>query len=150
MSEERGTPPEAGQEGSATDRPPPHILVVDDDAITRLVAKTVLAKHGFRVSEAANGALALEQLGGAAAFALIVLDVEMPVMGGPEVLTHVRGSASTATVPVLFLTGSESNELEARLIDQGANGFIRKPLRPASFLAQVDAALRAAAGSQCR
>lgn len=145
MSEERGTPPEAGQEGTVTDRRPPHILVVDDDPITRLVAKTILAKHGFRVSEAANGALAMEQLGGAAAFALIVLDVEMPVMSGPEVLKHVRGSTSGASVPVLFLTGSESTELEARLMQEGANGFIRKPLRPAPFLAQVDAALRAAA-----
>ena len=66
-------------------------------------------------------------------------------MTGREVLSRVRQSVHTAGLPVLVLTGSVADEIEAQLMDEGADDYIRKPLEPARFLARVKAALRRAA-----
>ena len=124
----------------------PHILLVDDDAVTRGVARTLLQKNGFRVSEATDGASGLEQLEAAGGFALMVLDLDMPLLGGREVLARVRKSVATAGLPVLVLTGSGTEDLEALLMEEGADDYIRKPLEPARFVARVKAALRRAGG----
>ena len=122
----------------------PHILLVDDDSVGRALARSVLEKNGFRISEATDGGSALERLEGAPEFALMVLDLEMPGMTGREVLARVRHSVQTAGLPVLVLTGTVSDETEAQLMDEGADDYIRKPLEPARFVARVKAALRRA------
>jgi type II secretory ATPase GspE/PulE/Tfp pilus assembly ATPase PilB-like protein/ActR/RegA family two-component response regulator len=122
----------------------PHLLLVDDDPVARGIARAVLEKNGFRVSEVEDGASALERLDANPDFALMVLDIEMPRMTGREVLARVRQSVHTAGLPVLVLTGSVADEIEAQLMDEGADDYIRKPLEPARFLARVKAALRRA------
>jgi len=74
----------------------------------------------------------------------MVLDLDMPGMGGREVLTRVRKTVATAGLPVLVLTGSSSEDLEAQLMDDGADDYIRKPFEPGRFVARVKAALRRA------
>jgi type II secretory ATPase GspE/PulE/Tfp pilus assembly ATPase PilB-like protein/CheY-like chemotaxis protein len=132
-------------EGSAPSTP--HVLVADDDAVARAVARAVLEKNGFRVSEVGDGAAALERLDTSTDFALMVLDVDMPRMTGREVLARVRQSVHTAGLPVLVLTGSVSDDTEAQLMEEGADDYIRKPLEPARFVARVKAALRRAGTS---
>jgi type IV pilus assembly protein PilB len=122
----------------------PHILLVDDDPVGRALAKSVLEKNGFRISEVGDGATALERLEASPDFALMVLDLEMPQMTGREVLARVRGTVHTAGLPVLVLTGTVSDEAEAQLMEEGADDYIRKPLEPARFIARVRAALRRA------
>jgi type II secretory ATPase GspE/PulE/Tfp pilus assembly ATPase PilB-like protein/ActR/RegA family two-component response regulator len=135
----------AASEDLTTAASTPHLLLVDDDPVARGIARAVLEKNGFRVSEAEDGAAALERLDGSPDFALMVLDVEMPRMTGREVLSRVRQSVHTAGLPVLVLTGSVADEIEAQLMDEGADDYIRKPLEPARFVARVKAALRRAA-----
>ena len=77
--------------------------------------------------------------------ALLVLDLDMPGMGGREVLARVRQTVATAGLPALVLTGSGTEEMEAELMEAGADDYIRKPLEPARFVARVRAALRRAA-----
>ena len=91
-----------------------------------------------------DGAAALERLESSPDFALMVLDVEMPRLSGREVLARVRKSVHTAALPVLVLTGSTGDEIEAQLMEEGADDYIRKPLEPARFVARVKAALRRA------
>jgi type II secretory ATPase GspE/PulE/Tfp pilus assembly ATPase PilB-like protein/ActR/RegA family two-component response regulator len=122
----------------------PHVLVVDDDSVSRTLARTLLMKNGFRVSEASDGAAALELLGKNPGFTLMVLDLEMPIMGGREVLERVRKSVATVALPIIVLTSTASEELEAQLMEEGADDYIRKPLEPARFVARVKAALRRA------
>jgi CheY-like chemotaxis protein/nucleoside-triphosphatase THEP1 len=124
----------------------PQILLVDDDQINRTIARSVLEKNGYLVAEAGDGAAALSMLGTGAGFSLMVLDVDMPVMGGREVLAKVRQSVATAGLPILVLTGSSSDDVEAQLMEEGADDYIRKPLDPARFVARVKAALRRAGG----
>lgn len=137
--------------GGADDAPLPteaatHILVVDDDAVSRTLARAVLEKSGYRVSEAADGAAALELLAAAPDFQLMVLDVDMPRMGGADVLDRVRHSVATAGLPVVVLTGSTGDETEVQMMDRGADDYVRKPIDPPRFVARIKAALRRAGG----
>ncbi len=122
----------------------PHVLVVDDDAVNRALARALLEKNGFRVSEAADGAGALERLGASPDFRLMVLDLDMPRVSGQEVLAQVRKSVATAALPVIVLTGSTSDETEVQIMEQGADDYVRKPIDPPRFVARVKAALRRA------
>ncbi|MBI2403180.1 MAG: Flp pilus assembly complex ATPase component TadA [Gemmatimonadetes bacterium] len=122
----------------------PHILVVDDDGVSRSLARTLLEKNGFRVTEAADGAAALDRIRDGNGFALVVLDLDMPRLDGREVLSRLRGSSETAKLPVVVLTGSESMEAEIELMDRGADDYIRKPIDAMRFVARIKAALRRA------
>ncbi|HKV71023.1 MAG TPA: type II/IV secretion system protein [Gemmatimonadales bacterium] len=122
----------------------PHILVVDDDSVNRVMAKAVLEKGGFRVSEAKDGLEALEQVQDASDIQLMVLDLDMPQMGGAEVLERVRHAKATAALPVIVLTGSESSATEVEVMDRGADDYVRKPIDGPRFVARVRAALRRA------
>jgi len=124
----------------------PHILLVDDDAVNRSVARAVLEKSGFRVSEAVDGVAALERLDGPPDFSLMILDLDMPRLGGLEVLARVRKTVATAGLPVIVLTGSTSEDTEIEAMDHGADDYVRKPLDPARFVARVKGALRRAGG----
>src|SRR5213082_333381 len=134
----------SGEDVPAAAPAAPHLLLVDDDPVARALARSVLEKNGFRISEAVDGAAALERLESSPDFALMVLDVEMPRLSGREVLARVRKSVHTAALPVLVLTGSTGDEIEAQLMEEGADDYIRKPLEPARFVARVKAALRRA------
>jgi len=122
----------------------PHVLLVDDDSVNRALARALLEKEQYRVSEATDGSEALLQLARGADLDLMVLDLDMPTLGGREVLKAVRGSSQTAGLPVVVLTGSSAPELEIELMEQGADDYIRKPLDPLRFIARVKATLRRA------
>jgi type II secretory ATPase GspE/PulE/Tfp pilus assembly ATPase PilB-like protein/CheY-like chemotaxis protein len=124
----------------------PHILLVDDDAVTRAIARGVLEKAGYRVSESADGIEALERLQEGHDFVLMVLDVEMPRLGGAEVLDRIRRSVATAGLPVIVLTGSTAEFTEVDMMERGADDYVRKPLDPLRFVARIRAALRRAGG----
>ena len=124
----------------------PRILVVDDDGSTRAIARGLLEKQGYSISEAADGSEALVYLSRGEAFDLMVLDLDMPMLGGREVLRAVRGSVSTAGLPVVVLTGTEDPQAEIELMEQGADDYIRKPIDPPRFLTRVKATMRRARG----
>ena len=126
------------------DEAPAHVLVVDDDPDNRLLARSILESNGFRVSEAADGGEALVLLMKGMAFSLMILDLDMPKLSGQEVLRAVRDSVLTVGLPVIILTGSSDPDTEFRLMDEGADDYIRKPIEPRRFISRVRAALRRA------
>jgi type IV pilus assembly protein PilB len=141
LPDERAGPHDGGvtpPDGQEQER----ILIVDDDPEDRLLVRTILAKHGWLVEEVRDGEEALARLRGDTEFALVVLDLEMPNVDGREVLERLR--AMGATVPVVVLTGSPDPEDEYRLMEGGADDYLRKPLDPPRFVARVKAALRRA------
>lgn len=119
------------------------VLIVDDDPLTRKIGRSALEKAGYRCSEAGDGVEALECLNDLD-YDLMILDVNMPRMGGPEVLQRVRRSVRTAGLPVIVLTASDTPEMEVRLMDWGADDYIRKPAEPSRLVARVRAVLRRA------
>lgn len=123
-----------------------HVLVVDDDGANRTIARGLLEAQGYRVTEARDGSDALVRLAKGELFSLMVLDLDMPTLGGRNVLAAVRGSKSTAGLPVVVLTGTRDPDTEIELMESGADDYIRKPIDPARFLTRVKAALRRAGG----
>jgi two-component system, OmpR family, response regulator len=120
------------------------ILLVDDARDTRTVARLALQQlGGFTVVEAGSGPEALE----AAARVqpdLIILDVMMPGMDGPEVLAALRAAPATGAIPVMFLTAKAMPDEVARLRALGVVDLQVKPFAPIAFVGAVRAALLAA------
>jgi DNA-binding response OmpR family regulator len=119
------------------------VLVVDDEGASRLLARSVLEKRGYAVVEAGHGAEALERLRDQAV-ALVVADLNMPEMDGLELLWEMRAADELAEIPVIVLTAETDGVLEAKLIEEGADDYVCKPLDPRLFLARVGATIRRA------
>jgi DNA-binding response OmpR family regulator len=68
----------------------------------------------------------------------------MPGLDGRQVLDQIRGSVETAALPVLIRTGTGSNELEAELLEAGADDYVEKSVDANRFMARVHAVLRRA------
>jgi signal transduction histidine kinase/ActR/RegA family two-component response regulator len=102
------------------------VLLVDDNAINRLVARAFLETTGALVTEADSGAAALD-LFAAGRFDLVLLDAHMPVMGGEETLHRLRGLAGGGA-PVVALTADAMQGDEARYRAMGMDGYVAKPV----------------------
>ena len=138
---------EAADDGASTAAAapaPPTVLLTDDDTMLRYLAASILEASGYRVLQAKDGAEALEVIATGQDISLLVTDLQMPGMGGEELVQRLRAHMTTSLLPVIVLTGSDMYETEARLMDAGADDYIRKPIDPPRFLARVKAALRRA------
>ncbi len=104
------------------------ILVVDDSITMLMSLKTTLSMSGFLVETANHGQAALDKLKSGSKPNLIITDVNMPVMGGMEVIGKVRALSGFRFIPILTLT----TESEAAKRDEGkragATGWLVKPL----------------------
>jgi len=113
------------------------IMHVDDEPDIREVARLALEEvGGFTVESCASGAQAIER---APPFRpdVVLLDVMMPGMSGPEVLEALRGLPETAEIPVIFMTAKvQAREIEA-LTELGAIGVIEKPFDPMTMSSLV-------------
>lgn len=133
--------------GKGIDERAPHILLVDDDGTTRKIARALLEKKlGYRVSESHDGSDAILRFARGEVFDLMVLDLDMPVLGGREVLGSVRGSMATAGMPIVVLTGTPDPDSEIELMELGADDYLRKPIDPPRLQSRVKAALRRVQG----
>ncbi len=104
---------------------PATVLVVDDGAENRELVRLVLESAGLTVVEAQDGAVALEQV---SAFkpALVLMDVQMPVMDGYTATRRLRDQAYTA--PILALTANVMKGFEAEIEAAGFSGYLTKPV----------------------
>ena len=103
------------------------ILIVDDDEDIRTVIEVVARRVGdWQVLLAASGAEALERAKSEQPD-VILLDVMMPGMDGPETLARLRQQPSTARIPVIFLTAKAQKHEVQSYLALGANGVIIKP-----------------------
>ena len=143
-SEEEAPPPPSAEEPSSDAGEVRHVLLVEDDPVTRKQAKRLLMKEGYEVTEAVDGEHALKRLDAKKDFALIVTDLNMPRMDGRGVIAKVRGDSATASLPIIVLTASTDPEMEIELMDEGADDYIRKPIDPPYFHARIRGVLRRA------
>jgi type II secretory ATPase GspE/PulE/Tfp pilus assembly ATPase PilB-like protein/ActR/RegA family two-component response regulator len=134
--------PAASETGTAA---PPRILLVEDEKVNRKVARTLLQKNGFEVVECEDGQQGIDRLAADPNFSLVLLDLAMPRVDGRDVLRSVRRSPATRTLPVVVFTAQQGETLEAEIMDEGADDYIRKPLDPPRFIARIRATLRRAA-----
>ena len=117
------------------------ILVVDDSKVMRdMIVACLRAIPGATFVHATTGLEAIERLS-LAPFDLMVLDVNMPDVGGIEVLEFVRGQDRLRALPVLIVTTRGDDESKERVLRAGASAFLAKPFQPEAIIAEVRALL---------
>jgi CheY-like chemotaxis protein len=112
------------------------ILVVDDDADLRLLARNVLTRGGHQVQEAAGGQEALETISRGKPD-LVILDLNMPAPDGLEVLRILRSQKETESLPILVLTASSDEKSTQDSFELGATDYLNKPFTPPQLDARV-------------
>src|SRR6202453_1053931 len=115
------------------------ILVVDDDSSTRRALGMSLSAMGFTVIEAARGEEALS-LVRVTWFDAVLLDVDMPGMGGGETCRSIRHAI--ARLPILMLTVMDSEDDKVLALDAGADDYITKPFQLRDLTARLRSAVR--------
>ncbi len=117
------------------------VLLVDDDASVRTFARRAMEAAGVHVVEAENGEDALRIVEShAGVFDLVVTDILMPLMGGPELARRL--AVLRPTTPVLFTSGQTSEEVAERGVLPPGARLIEKPFTPRTLVERVAGALR--------
>ncbi len=125
-------PEEAGDE-PAVAASSERVLVVEDRDVVRELTREVLEAAGFDVVAVAGGREALEATGAGEPFALLLTDVVMPEMSGPELAVKLR--VKHPRLPVLYMSGYTDDVLSTHELSQDATAFLRKPFANAELVA---------------
>ena len=114
------------------------VLVVDDDFINRKLLQTLLKKNPkvSDIVEAENGSDALNKIKQDPSIDLILLDIMMPIVDGIEFLKIFRLDMDNAHIPVIVLSTDDTRKTE--VFDNGANDFIRKPVKEEALSTKID------------
>ncbi len=140
-SSEQGAGAATGDRSVATSTPAARIagrlLVVDDDPVVRSMAKRLLSRHGYEVDVAENGAEAV-RIYPQRAYAVVILDMSMPVMDGGACFHALRELDPDARI--VLASGYALQEETRRLLAAGALGFLNKPYALATLLSAVKSA----------
>jgi two-component system KDP operon response regulator KdpE len=118
---------------------PIHLLIVDDEPAIRRALKPPLLELGFQVGEASRGEEALLSLR-AATYDVVLLDVNMPGIGGMETLRRIRAIAPR--LPILMLTVRDSEEDKVEALEMGADDYVTKPFSTRELIARIRTAVR--------
>ncbi len=112
------------------------VLAVDDSASVRQMVCFTLRNAGYAVSEAADGQQGLEKARGQK-FDLVITDLNMPVMGGIEMIAGMRKVTGYSFTPILMLTTESQQEKKDAGRKAGATGWIVKPFQAEQLIAVV-------------
>ncbi len=119
------------------------ILVVDDSKVMReMIVACLRSVPGAVFTQAASGLEAIERLS-LKHFDLVMLDLNMPDIGGIEVVEFVRAQDKLRALPVVIVTTRGDGGSRARALQAGATRFVTKPFTPQAILAEVNGLLGA-------
>jgi two-component system phosphate regulon response regulator OmpR len=116
----------------------PHVLVVDDDERIRNLLSRYLSNHGFRVTPAANAAIARAALKGLQ-FDIVILDVMMPGENGLDLARHLKSNSDTA---ICMLTAQSESEDRILGLEIGVDDYLPKPFEPRELLLRLQNILK--------
>jgi two-component system KDP operon response regulator KdpE len=114
------------------------VLVIDDDPQIRRAMKITLSAHGYEVADARTGEEGLAELR-SGPYELVLLDMNMPGMGGIETCRLIRSNSEVAII-MLTVNNTEKDKVDA--LDAGADDYVTKPFSTPELLARIRAALR--------
>ena len=114
------------------------ILLVEDNDINQQIAVELLEGVGAHMTVANNGREAVERLQRElAAYDLVLMDLQMPVMGGYEATVKIRSDARFAKLPIIAMTAHATIEEKQKCLDAGMNDHISKPIDPGALFETV-------------
>lgn len=117
------------------------VLVVDDSETIRQHVAEALTRVGFEVVEASDGAAGLQRVS-QHEFSMIILDVNMPLLNGMEMLERLKQDPKTAGIPVLMLTTEAQRSMIERARRNGAKAWLIKPIKVESLVSTVNKVLQ--------
>jgi two-component system, OmpR family, KDP operon response regulator KdpE len=118
---------------------PIRVLVVDDEPAIRRALRPPLTELGFELTEASRGEMALELMR-TEPFDAVLLDVNMPGIGGIETLRRMRAMAPR--LPILMLTVRDREEEKVNALEMGADDYVTKPFGVRELVARIRASVR--------
>ena len=118
----------------------PLLSVVDDDESIRESVPDLIKEFGF-AARAFPSAEEFLSSGSVDESSCLILDIAMPGMSGPELYEELKRRGEE--IPVIFITGQKDEAIRARVLEQGAAGFLLKPFSDAALLAAIKTALQA-------
>ena len=113
------------------------VLLVEDDAETRLAYRRLLEHAGWSVHDAGDGEQALRIVAGVLP-SVVVMDISIPGIDGWEMARLLKLDERTRGVPVLLVTGHALDEDRRRARELGCAGYLVKPLSPSRFVEEVE------------
>ncbi len=117
------------------------ILVVDDSKVMRdMIVACLRPRADFAFTHASSGLEAIERLS-LRPFSLVVLDLNMPDIGGIEVVEFVRGQDQLRALPIIIVTTRGDDASRERAMTVGATRFMTKPFTPEQILSEVEGIL---------
>ena len=119
------------------------LLLAEDNEINREVAMEILADAGVVVDHAENGAIAVRMaLAPGAAYAAVLMDVQMPEMDGVAATVEIRRHRDATTLPIIAMTAHAYEQERQRCFAAGMNDHVSKPVDPAGLIATLNKWLR--------
>lgn len=112
------------------------ILIVDDDSAVMEVFGAILLEGGYEVIEA-NYALPALFRAADSRPDLILVDLNMPMMNGVELIDELKAHRDTKDIPVVVITGSDSPEAREEAFKAGCSAYLTKPIKSAELLGQI-------------
>ena len=136
--------------GVATSTRPLSILLAEDNAINQTLATKLLERMGHAVTLADNGAKAVAAVSASAPFDLVLMDVQMPEMGGVEATQRIRELERHLGrhTPIVAMTANAMEGDREKYLAAGMDGYVSKPIQSASLGLAIDAAIGEAPGGR--
>jgi|GEM_PF-1753862 len=123
-----------------------HVLLVEDNLVNLTLEKSVLRKRNITFEEAHNGLEAVQAVAASSPgqFALVLMDIRMPIMDGCEAADRIRmlDDPNLSKIPILAMTADAFEEDRQRCFDHGMDGYISKPFKPDQLVAAIEKATR--------
>lgn len=113
-----------------------HILLVEDNGINQEVATEILSSAGANVEIANNGKEAIEAIA-AKTYDLVLMDLQMPVMGGYEATKFIRSDHKNLNLPIIAMTAHAMQGVEAECKAAGMNDYVSKPIDPQNLFSTI-------------
>jgi len=123
------------------------ILIIDDSKPIRRLLEYILTRENYEVISVQDGFEAIFWLSEGNIPDLIISDIEMPNFNGEELITNLNNSGIFSSLPVIILTGLDSQEVKENLIARGIYSYLTKPFDPVTLIAVVNEAIE---GSKAR
>jgi CheY-like chemotaxis protein len=124
------------------------VLIVDDEPDNRVIAEKVLTFNGAKVVTAENGVQGMAVLEETYCPSFILLDLSMPEMDGWEMLKRLRADSRWNALPVIALTAHAMIGDRERVMQAGFDGYIAKPFRLSTFMAELIRSFRSLNGQR--
>ncbi len=118
----------------------PRLLLVDDSAGNRNILRGYLDRQGYDVTVCDDGQKCLQLLD-AGDFALVLLDVVLPVLDGFQVLTQIKADPALRATPVILISALDESTSAVRCIQMGADDYLVKPFDPVLLIARIEASI---------